>query len=217
MNNISISNIVSEAWTLFKEHASSIIVILLVYLVTNSIISFIGVAVMGDSILITFIFQIIQSIIGIILALGFNRILLNIINGESYEVNTLFSQTNFSLVLNTIIGSVVIGIAIIVGLVFLILPGLYIAFRLQFFNYALLEQETPNFSDAIKTSWDMTKGHVIDLVVIAIVSGIIVIGGVLALIIGLFVAIPVISLMSVLVYKNLKTKAVDTEMPKLQS
>lgn len=217
MNNISISNIVSEAWTLFKEHASSIIVILLVYLVTNSIISFIGVAVMGDSILITFIFQIIQSIIGIILALGFNRILLNIINGESYEVNTLFSQTNFSLVLNTIIGSVVIGIAIIVGLVFLILPGLYIAFRLQFFNYALLEQETPNFSDAIKTSWDMTKGHVIDLVVIAIVSAIIVIGGVLALIIGLFVAIPVISLMSVLVYKNLKTKAVDTEMPKLQS
>ncbi|PCJ80063.1 MAG: hypothetical protein COA49_09925 [Bacteroidetes bacterium] len=214
MNNISISNIVSEAWTLFKEHASSIIVILLVYLVTTASISIIGAAIMGDSIFITFIFQIIQSVIGIILALGFNRILLNIINGQSYEVKTLFSQTNSSLVLHTIIGSVVMSIAIIVGLIFLIIPGLYIAFRLQFFNYALLEQETPNFSDAIKTSWDMTRGHVLNLVGIAIVSVIIVIGGVLALIVGLFVAMPVISLMNVLVYQKLKTKALDTEMPK---
>jgi uncharacterized membrane protein len=104
------------------------------------------------------------------------------------------------------------ALAVMVGLIFLIIPGLYIAFRLQFFNLVLLEQDEPNFSEALKSSWEMTRGYVIDLLGIAIISAFIVMAGILALFVGIFIAIPVVSLMGVLVYRKLKANY--TELPK---
>ncbi|HHZ97709.1 MAG TPA: hypothetical protein EYN67_19690 [Flavobacteriales bacterium] len=212
MSTISISNIVSEAWALFKEHASSIIVIMLVYFGTTILISLIGIGVTGASIIMSVLFQVLQSVIGVILALGFYKIFLNILDGQTPDIHTLFSQTSPNLIIHSFVGSIVMALAVMAGLIFLIIPGLYIAFRLQFFNLVLLDQDEPNFSEALKSSWEMTRGYVLDLLGIAIISAFIVMAGILALFVGIFIAIPVVSLMGVLVYRKLKANY--TELPK---
>jgi uncharacterized membrane protein len=206
MIELSLSNIVSKAWNLFKQNASDLIVVLFVYMVISGLLSFAEEMTAGSMWYISLSASIIKIIASLVLSLGLTRAFLNVVDGDKSDVNTLFQHRDAKLILHYVIGSIIGTIVIFVGLILLIIPGIYIIARLQFFTLVLLEQEEPNFMDALKESWDMTANHVWDLVGIGIVSIIIILAGFLALIVGLFVAIPVVGLMSSIVYRLLQTK-----------
>lgn len=95
----------------------------------------------------------------------------------------------------------------ILGLIALIVPGIYIAVRLSMFQYLIAEGY--GWIDALKTSRAMTKGHFWKLVGIGFYYVGIVIIGILALVIGLFWAIPLIALAQTSVYLALKKNIVS--------
>ena len=68
----------------------------------------------------------------------------------------------------------------------------------------MLEQEVPDCGKALNESWNMTEGHVLDLFSLGILSLCLVILGIIALVVGLFVAIPVAGLMTAIAYRILK-------------
>ena len=212
MKDISVSSIFSKAWEVFKENGSDIVVITFVYIVLSSVISVLDSMAEGSNFIIVLLFSIACGISQMILALGYYRMLLNAVDEKVSTLSVLFMHTNPSLLLHYIIGSIVAGVAIVIGFIFLIIPGIYLAIRLQYFTYCVLEQEEPDCIQALKESWQMTEGHVLDLFALGCLAFCIVILGLIALVVGLIVAIPVVGLMSAIAYRILSSK-MNEELP----
>lgn len=79
------------------------------------------------------------------------------LTGNQVNVSEAFQQANkrfFKLVMVNILYSLLL----LAGLVALMIPGLYISYRLMFSSYAVvIDNYSPQ--ESIKSSWELTKGH----------------------------------------------------------
>ena len=203
MKDISTFNIFGKAWELFKENLSDLITITFFYLILVAIIYAIDPS--NDKVDSAFdlILSIICGIAQMILTLGFYKSILDTVDGDKPRIETLFNNRKPTLILHYILGSIIIGVGVLAGLIFFIIPGIFLAIRLQFYTYLLLEQEECDCMKALSTSWAMTEGHVINLFTLGLLSFFIVIAGVIAFLIGIFAAIPISIIMLALAYRIL--------------
>lgn len=74
--------------------------------------------------------------------------------------------------LHMVIGGIVFGIAVAVGLILLIVPGIYLALAL-FFWTVYVAVEDKGFYEAMKSSWELTEGHKWRLLGLFLVLGIV--------------------------------------------
>ena len=110
--------------------------------------------------------------------------------------------------------SLLTGIAVLIGLVLLIVPGIIVGIMLMFVGYLVIEEKLGPI-EAMKRSAALTKGHRWKLFQLALATILINILGFLALLVGLFVSVPVSFLAAVHAYRTLKGKgaAVETVTP----
>lgn len=107
-------------------------------------------------------------------------------------------------VINYVLASVIYAIAICVGAILFILPGIYVAVRLQYYTMFILEEDA-NPIQALQRSWELTREQTWPLLLVNLSMIGLALIGMLLLFVGLFVAIPVIYGMYVIVYRNLST------------
>jgi Ca2+/Na+ antiporter len=93
-----------------------------------------------------------------------------------------------SAALNGIIASIIFGILFVIGLVLLVIPGIYIGVSLAFF-LIFISLEDKSFIDSLQSSWELTKGRrlsVFLLFVAVLVVNIVVsvIGGIASAVVG---------------------------------
>ena len=90
-----------------------------------------------------------------------------------------FTRNLVLMLVNLIVGGIVYGIAVAIGLVLLIIPGIFIAVSLFFWNvYVIVEDQ--NFVESFQNSWALTSGNrlmlfvlgVVVVIVVAVVGGI---------------------------------------------
>jgi membrane-anchored glycerophosphoryl diester phosphodiesterase (GDPDase) len=93
-----------------------------------------------------------------------------------------------------LVASVIFTLIVAIGTVLLIVPGVYLALRLQFFFASMVDENTGIIA-SFKRSWEITKGHTFRLFVMLLIMLLISIIGQLAFLIGIFAAIPLIVLM----------------------
>ena len=146
---------------------------------------------------ISFLAMLINSYIG----LGIWKICINHIKGEEVQLNDLIS-ISFGQFIHYIIATIITIIATLVGLVLLIIPGIHICCRLLLVPGYIADQNL-SFDNAIKSSWNATKGHTMKLFLWILLSIFVFILGLIALIVGVFAAIPVISLALAYIYVQL--------------
>jgi len=118
---------------------------------------------------------------------GSNLIFLNAVRDQEPDIKLLFRgfQHNYlNIVLANLITVVIIGI----GLVFLIIPGIIFGCRLAFVSYLVMDKGYDPMK-AVETSWKMTKGYGWNIFKLFLMSILIVIGGLICLILGVFPAI----------------------------
>jgi uncharacterized membrane protein len=101
--------------------------------------------------------------------------------------------------------SLLTAICILVGLVFLIVPGIILGILFMFVGYLVIEEKLGPI-DAMKKSIELTKGNRMQLFLLSLTVLGINILGFFALLIGLFVSIPVSFLMMVHAYRTLSRK-----------
>jgi hypothetical protein len=158
---------------------------------------------------------IINQIVGVFLNLGLIRVCLNLVSGKTADVSQLFGEG--SKLLKAFLASILFGLAVAVGLVLLIVPGIYVALRYGQFLYAIVDKNL-SIGDAFRYSGELTKDNVMSLFVYAILSILVVLAGLLVFCVGIFIAIPVVTLASAVVYRWLQygQKAV-TDHPNTQT
>jgi uncharacterized membrane protein len=117
--------------------------------------------------------------------------------GEKVEVRDMFSFTaNY---VNAVLASLLTGFIIGLGFVFLIIPGIVFACKLAFVPYLVIDKKM-EVIQALKTSWNMTDGHAVDIFVMGLMTIPIFIIGFCALFIGIIPAIMWISMAFASIY-----------------
>lgn len=140
-------------------------------------------------------------LINMLLELGFLKITLKLVAGEKPTYKDLYQH--YPQYLNFLLASVITAVIVIGGFILLILPGIYLAVRLQFVPVLAADKKLPPV-EAVKAGWELTRGKwmkvfVFDLLLIGIN-----ILGAIALLVGLLVTIPTSSIAFTYFYKKLQ-------------
>ena len=102
----------------------------------------------------------------------------------------------------SVLVSLVKTVAVIVGLILFIVPGIIIGIKLQFASYLVVDKNM-GVVDALNKSSEMTKGIKMNLFLFGILLFLINVLGFLALIVGLLVTIPLSMVATAYVYRKL--------------
>lgn len=113
-------------------------------------------------------------------------VFLKAVRGEHIEIRDMFAafQRNYW---NVVIANIVVDIIIGLGVVMLIVPGIIFACRLAFVPYLVMDREM-DVMDALRTSWDMTRGYGWQIFFMGFLAIFIVIGGLILLFVGVIIS-----------------------------
>lgn len=205
MVNFSKSDLIEQAWELVKKHFWFLVGITVFLMFISAIPSFFGQENQSEPLVLGI--AVLLWIVQIFLSIGITYITLKLGRGEEATWADLWAKKY--LFWRYLGGSILMGLIVMVGFVLLILPGIWLSIRLQFFTYALVDKDV-KILEALRMSWDMTEGNWWNLFAYNILLSLIVMLGFILLIVGIFVAIPVAWLGYALVYLKLTEQQTDT-------
>lgn len=142
----------------------------------------------------------VSAAVHLLLEMGFIVICLKIIDSAKPEFGDLIARLD---VLWSYIGaSLMLGVAVTAGLVLLIVPGIYVAVRLQFYGFFIVDQRVGPI-ESLQKSWEVTDGRVWSLLWLDLILVGINLLGMLLFVVGLFVTVPISTLALAYVYRQL--------------
>ncbi len=139
------------------------------------------------------------------LQLGLCMYFLKIIKGSTPSFFDLFE--GFKPLLNALLLFFIINALTLLGLVFLIIPGIIISLGFSMSYYILAENTEMSFSDAMEMSWKQMEGNKMELFVLHLRFIPYYLLGLLFFIVGVFVVVPWHNLAVAKYYQELKNKS----------
>ena len=153
--------------------------------------------------LMHFILTLVSWVISSIISMGFVNITLKFVDGKKPEYKDLYYITKL---FNFMLASLIRGLIVVVGFILLIIPGIIFSIKLQFTEYLIVDKKM-DAVDAIKASWEMTKGVKWNLFLLGLLLGLINILGFLCLVIGLIITVPLAMIAEAYVYRKLLSQS----------
>lgn len=168
--------------------------------------------VMADSevmaAMLTFTGSVASLLLGSFFGVGLLRIFITAARGQPPAFDQLFSGGDrWGAYLGT---QLLYGLAVTVGFVLLIVPGVILALGLSQSLYICVDQGKGPV-DSLRESWEMMKGHKVNFLGFSIVSVFVIMLGVLALIVGVLPAMAVIYVATAWIYLRLSGQPSDDE------
>lgn len=197
----SISEVCSTSWQRTKAQ----IWVLAGLLIGMCIISFtLGVFAMPmqQSVVGGIVINLITIIISAIFALGYLKNLFQALDGEEPQFSAYGQQARK--IITYLIANLFLGIIMMIGLCLFIIPGIYLALRLQFY-VAFIVEDDAGIIDSLKRSWEITRGQGMSLFMLMLAMIGICLLGFILLGIGIFVAMPLVYMMYAYVFRKLNT------------
>ncbi len=182
---LEIGTAFSYGWAKFKENVGQWILIALVVTVVNLVFGVVAYSI--DSFFARVIFQLIGFVVGQIVTLGLIRAALDVTQGQAPDVGRVFKTEHLG---TYIVASILYGLAVSIGLILCIIPGLFLAIMFTFYGYYILDRGV-GATDSLGESWNLVKsnfGSILGLLVLAIVLNFV---GLLLCGIGILVTGPV--------------------------
>jgi len=170
------------------------------------VLSLIGISLVSsvlsnvDNILFNLLGSIWNFFVVVPVSIGAAGVYLAAVRGQEIKISNIFALfSNQTKYLNSLLATFITGLMIGLGLIFFIIPGIYIAIRMSFLSYVLIEEDL-GAMDSIKRAWELSDGHALTIFLMAIIALGLIFLGVLALIVGVFVSIVWIAVTSATLY-----------------
>jgi uncharacterized membrane protein len=155
----------------------------------------------------TMIFPIINSIVSLLLTVAVISVTFVIVDGHVPKFHDMLKPfATYKVAWHAILATLLSLVIIIVGFLLLILPGIYLATRLKFYLYALIEHENMGVTDSLRRSMELTKGLFWKLFGWNLLIALINIAGLLAFGIGLLFTVPTTVIAYTYLYRKLSPK-----------
>lgn len=116
---------------------------------------------------------------------GADMIFLKSVRGDQVEVKRIFD--GFRNYINVVLASLLTFGLIGIGLVVFLIPGIYVACRLAFVSYLVMDEGLDPIA-AVEASWRITRGHAFKVFALGVLSVFIFIAGLALLLVGVFPA-----------------------------
>lgn len=181
--------LLQSGWAKTKEHFWLLaLVLIFVFLVTSATSYWWGLAM----------------VVGIFLSISVITLSLDIADGRTPPFVDIFRKyQHWKIFVNYLISSILGGAIVLIGLLLLVVPGIYFAIRLQYYKFLIVDKEDIGPVMALKESWRMTEGHTWNLFLFMLLIILINFIGAILFGIGLFVSVPVSLIAYALLYRKL--------------
>lgn len=120
-----------------------------------------------------------------IIKYGADLLFLRGVRGDPVEVRSLFD--GFKNYVNIVLASLLVMGLVGIGLIVFIIPGIYVACRLAFVAYLVMDEELDPIA-AVEASWRITRGHAFKIFLLGLASIFLFFFGLLLLLVGAFPA-----------------------------
>lgn len=200
-HKFTISEVFSTSWKSLKEQIWVLVGLFIGYMILSMMLSMFVMPAQG-SITGSVIVNLLLWIFGGIFMLGYLKNIFQALDGEEPQFSAYGQQARK--IITYLITSLLVSLAVIIGTAFLIIPGIYLALRLQY-SLTFIVEENTGIIDSIKRSWEITQGQVIKLLLLALTMIGIAIVGIILFGIGILVAVPLIYTMYCYSFRKLNT------------
>jgi uncharacterized membrane protein len=190
-------------WTTLQGNVGFLVLTLIVAVAVPSIIEWGGDRVF-ESGGAQFLIQIISALVTATLELGLARIYLRYRDGEKPIFENLFDGVHRCHIY--VAAMLIMGVAVVMGLVLLIVPGIIMMLRLWFVGFVLVDEKVGPL-EAIQRSWDITRGYTRNLFAFFFLLLGINLLGAICLGVGLLGSVPLSGLAMAHIYRILKAEA----------
>lgn len=192
----AISDVVKKSWEALKGQLVVLVGLYIGYIILSGILS----AITSGSVFMGLIGSLLSLVIAGIFSMGYFKNIFQTLDGIEPQFSAYGQQASKFF---TYLGAaIIVGLAVMIGSILLIIPGIYLALRLQFFICFIVEEDA-GITESIKRSWAITEGHVMNLFLLALAQIGIAIVGLLLLGIGILVAAPLINVIQCYVFRVL--------------
>jgi uncharacterized membrane protein len=198
MKSFSINEALSVGWEAFKARVGFFIGLLILFglilVIPQVLIQF------SENDALTVVLGIAVQLLEYFLTVGLIKISLEIVDGGQPEISDLFSgcPVYLSYVLATLLYSLALGL----GLLLLVVPGLFAAIVFGFYGYVIVEKGYGPI-EALKASFKLTEGVRWNLLGFGLLLVLINFLGALIVGLGLLVTLPITFVATAFVYRKL--------------
>jgi uncharacterized membrane protein len=126
------------------------------------------------------------------------RIWLNLVSGKQATVGMIFGEGGK--LFTAVVTSILFGFAVAIGFLLLIVPGVYIALRYGQFMTAIVDKNL-GIMDSLSYSSSITTNNRMPIFLFWLLAMLVMIAGLLALCVGVFVALPIVWLGAMVAYR----------------
>jgi uncharacterized membrane protein len=207
--HFDIFKVLREAWDHVKQNLGASLLVfgcaILISLVTSFLSAFF-LAPLGNVGAVADFF--LREIMSLILGIGLTYTALKLSINQSPILHDLIERLH--LFIKWVLATCLYFLAFLVGFIFFIIPGLIAMVRFSLFPYYLIDQSLGPI-EALKKSWETTKGASWKLIGFYLLSILINLAGAFLFVIGLLITVPVTMTAHALVYRILKSQTYPSE------
>ena len=206
-----ISEVFGTSWKHTKSQIWVLVGLFIGFSILSMIVTLFGMPAQG-SIVGRVIVQIVSLLISCIFMLGYVKNIFQALDGEEPQFSAYGQQSRK--IITYLIANILFSIAVCIGTVLLIIPGIYLYLRLQFFT-AFIVEENCGIIESLQKSWNMTQGQTLPLFLLLLTMIGTAIVGCILLFVGFFVAVPLIYMMQCYTFRKLNTISTEEEVQQL--
>lgn len=212
MEKFSKSKAIAFGWEVTKKNFWFFFGLLIIVFLVQNVPESLAKSLQKSSLSLSLFIRFISFIVNTIVSIGLVKVSLKLYGDtDKPRFTDLFSY--YDLFFKYFLANLLFILAVCVGLILLIVPGLILLIRCQLYNYLIVDKGMGPI-ESLKKSFAMTRGNGWNLVLFDLLVLGICLLGVLAFLIGLFVAIPITLMATVFVYRFLMDKAESPEAAK---
>ena len=206
-----ISEVFGTSWKHTKSQIWVLVGLFIGFSILSMIVTLFGMPAQG-SIVGRVIVQIVSLLISCIFMLGYVKHIFQALDGEEPQFSAYGQQSRK--IITYLIANILFSIAVCIGMVLLIIPGIYLYLRLQFFT-AFIVEENCGIIESLQKSWNMTQGQTLPLFLLLLTMIGTAIVGCILFFVGFFVAVPLIYMMQCYTFRKLNTISTEEEVQQL--
>jgi hypothetical protein len=187
-------------WNTAKRNLGFFVILLIVVVLAQAIPNQVQTATKDTAPFLSFLFGLVSLAVGQVIGMGLTRISLRFADGHPGRLSDLYADIPrfFSFFFAGILYIVIV----VAGLILLIVPGIMWAVRYGFYGYLVIDRGAGPL-EALRKSAEITQGARWQVFLFGILMFGILLVGAIALLVGLFWAIPTTLVAAAVVYRRL--------------
>jgi uncharacterized membrane protein len=201
-----VSGVFGHGWEILKKYFPELLLVLFVQMLLAAPMGFTSMFFNLEyvSTFMSGVFNIIYGVLVLMpVSYGASWVYLKAVRGEPFRVQDMFfAYQSFG---NILLSNVLVILIVGAGFIMLIVPGIIFACKLSFVPYLVMDEKMEAV-DAVRKSWNMTKGYTGTIFLMGIVSFFVALGGLICFGIGIFPASIWISLAFAAIYMVVEGK-----------